>query len=63
MTFLSIDTTTKQAKKFVELAETLPFAKIIKEPNTATKKAIEDVKRGKTYKAKSLSKLFTELKK
>jgi hypothetical protein len=63
MTYITIDTKTKQAKKFVELIETMPFAKILKEPNTATKRAIEDARKGKTHKAKSLDQLFTDLKK
>ena len=63
MTYITIDTKTKQAKKFVELIETLPFAKILKEPNAATKKAIDDARKGKTRKATSLDQLFTDLKK
>lgn len=63
MTYITIDTKTRQAKKFVELIETLPFAKIHKEPNIKTKKAIEDARKGKTNKAKSLEQLFNELKK
>lgn len=63
MTYITIDTKTRQAKKFVELIETLPFAKIHKEPNIETKKAIEDARKGKTNKAKSLEQLFNELKK
>jgi len=63
MTYVTIDTKTKQAKKFVELIETLPFAKILKEPNAITKAAIQDAKQGKTYKASSLEQLFTDLKK
>ena len=63
MTYITIDTKTKQAKKFVELIETLPFAKILKDPNAATKKAIDDARKGKTHKAKSLEQLFTDLKK
>ena len=51
MTYITIDTKTKQAQKFVELLETLPFAKILKEPNAGTKKAIEDARKGKTKKA------------
>ncbi len=62
MTYITIDTKTKQAKKFVELIETLPFAKILKDPNEATKKAIEDARKGKTHKAKSLEQLFSDLK-
>ena len=63
MTYITIDTKTKQAQKFVELIETLPFAKILKEPNDVTKKAIADARTGKTRKAKSLDKLFADLKK
>jgi antitoxin component of RelBE/YafQ-DinJ toxin-antitoxin module len=63
MTYITIDTKTKQAKKFVELIETLPFAKILKEPNTETKKAIDDARKGKTNKAKSLDALFSDLSK
>ena len=63
MTYVTIDTKTRQAKKFVELIETLPFAKVLKDPNALTKKAIEDARKGKTRKAGSLKQLFTDLKK
>ncbi len=63
MTYITIDTKTAQAKKMVELLETLPFAKIIKEPNAVTKKAIADARKGKTHKARSLKHLFAELNK
>jgi hypothetical protein len=63
MTYIMIDTKSKQAQKFVELIETLPFAKILKEPNDETKKAIEAGRKGKTVKAKSLDQLFNDLKK
>ena len=63
MTYITIDTKTKQAQKFVELIETMPFAKILKEPNTETQKAIDSARKGKTKKAKSLDQLFTDLKK
>ena len=46
MTYISIDTKTLQAKKFVELVETMPFAKVLKEPNTTTKKAMDTVRKG-----------------
>ena len=62
MTYISIDTKTKQAKKLVEFIETLPFTKVLKEPNTTTKKAIDDARKGKTHKAKSLDQLFIALK-
>lgn len=61
MTYISIDTKTRQAKKFVELIETLPFAKILKEPNATTKKAIENARQGRTHKARSLEQLFSDL--
>lgn len=63
MTYITIDTKTAQAKKLVELIETLPFAKVFKEPNTSTKKAIADARNGKTHKSASLKQLFTELNK
>ena len=63
MTYITIDTKTRQAKKFVELIETLPFAKILDDPNAVTKKAINDARKGKTRKASSLKQLFTDLKK
>ena len=43
--------------------ETLPFAKILDNPNAITKKAINDARNGKTRKAGSLKQLFTGLKK
>jgi hypothetical protein len=63
MTYVTIDTKTAQAKKLVELIETLPFAKILKEPNTVTKKAIDDVKKGKTTKHKNAKELIAFLNK
>ena len=63
MTYITIDTKTKQAKKFVELIETMPFAKILKEPNKATKKAIDDARKGRTKKVATLEQLFSDLEK
>ena len=63
MTYITIDTKTRQARKFVELIETLSFAKILDNPNAITKKAINDARNGKTRKAGSLKQLFTGLKK
>lgn len=63
MTYLSIDTKTKQAQKLLELMETLPFVKILEEPNSVTKSAIEDARKGKTKKVNSLDQLFSDLKK
>jgi len=62
MTYISIDTKSKQAKKFVELIETLPFAVIYKEPNETTKKAFKEIGDGKTIKADSVSALLKKLK-
>jgi antitoxin component of RelBE/YafQ-DinJ toxin-antitoxin module len=63
MTYITIDTKTRQAKKFVELIETLPFAKILKDPNATTKKAIEDARKGKTRKHKDAKELIAFLNK
>lgn len=63
MTYISIDTKSIQAKKFVELVETMPFAKILKEPNGATKKAMDGVRKGKTAKHKSAKALIAFLNK
>jgi hypothetical protein len=63
MTYITIDTKTAQAKKLVSLIETLPFVKILNEPNAATQKAIADARKGKTRKAGSLKQLFADLRK
>ncbi len=63
MTYISIDTKTLQAKKFVELVETMPFAKILKEPNVVTKKAMDNVRKGKTVKHKNAKALIDFLNK
>jgi len=63
MTYITIDTKTRQAKKFVELIETLPFAKILDEPNAVTKKAIADARKGKTTKHKNAKELIAFLNK
>ncbi len=63
MTYIRIDTKTKQAKKFVELIETMPFAEILAEPNATTKTAIENATKGKTRKHKNAGELITFLKK
>ena len=54
MTYIRIDTKTRQAKKFVELIETMPFAQILEEPNATTKTAMESATKGKTRKHKIL---------
>ena len=63
MTYITIDTKTRQAKKFVELIETLPFAKILDDPNAVTKKAIADVRKKKTIKHKNAKDLIVFLNK
>ena len=63
MTYISIDTKTIQAKKFVELIETLPFAKVLKEPNDITKKAMTAATKGKTNKHKNAKELIAFLNK
>ena len=63
MTYIRIDTKTKQAKKFVELIETMPFAKILEEPNSTTKTAMESAIKGKTRKHKNGTELIAFLNK
>ena len=59
--YMNINTRTRQAKKFVELIETLPFAKILKDPNATTKRAIEDARKGKTKKHRNIKEFITSL--
>ena len=61
MTYISINTKTKQAKKFLELIETLPYAKVLEEPNAITKKAMTDAKQHKTKKHKDAASLISFL--
>jgi len=63
MTYISINTKTKQAKKFLELIETLPYAKVLEEPNAVTKKAMVDAKQHKTKKHKDAASLISYLNK
>ena len=63
MIYVRIDTKTKQAKKFVELIETMPFAEIIEEPNSITKLAMESAIKGKTKKYKNANELIASLNK
>ena len=63
MTYIRIDTKTKQAKKFVELIETMPFAEILEEPNSTTKKAMEMAKKGKVKKYSGANDLLDYLNK
>lgn len=63
MTYIRINTKSKQAKKFVELIETMPFAEILQEPNATTKKAMESAKKGKSRKHNNASELIAFLNK
>ena len=63
MTYIRINTDTIQAKKFVELIEMLPFAEILSEPNTATKKAMGHDKKGSVTKHKTSKDLISFLNK
>lgn len=47
MITLVIDDKSQEAKKMMELLKTRPYAKIIKEPNIETLKAIKDAEEGK----------------
>ena len=63
MTYISIDTKSIQAKKFVELVETMPFAKILTDPNAVTKKAMDNIRKGKTNRHKTAKALIASLNK
>ena len=63
MTYLSIDTSKKQAAAFLEYLKTLPFVTIYQEPNPVTKKAMEEVRKGKTRKHKDAAELVAFLNK
>ena len=64
MTTIIIDDRSTGAKKMVEFLKTQPFAKIIeeKEPNSATKRAIIDVKKGKVTSCTSVEDMINKLK-
>ena len=63
MTYIAIDTDKKQAALFLEYVKTLPFVKVYSEPNTETRKAIEDAKKGRTKKFKNAKALIDYLNK
>ena len=63
MTYVRIDTKTAQARKFVELIETMSFAEILKEPNAITKKAMAEVKEGKVRRHKNAAELIAFINK
>jgi hypothetical protein len=63
MTYISIDTTSTQGKKLVELIKTMPFAKILREPNDTTRKAMTAAKENKTRKHTNSKELIAFLNK
>lgn len=60
---LGYDKRNKVARAIVDFIEATGLFKIMKdeEPNEETKKAIEDVKSGKTFKARDLQDMFDYL--
>lgn len=63
MTYITVDTNKKQAILFLEYVKTLPFVKVYQEPNSDTRKAIDDAKNGKTKKFKTAKDLIAYLNK
>ncbi len=63
MTYIRINTNTVQAKKFVELIETLSFAEILSKPNSVTKRAMNSAKKEKVTKHKNSKDLISFLNK
>ena len=63
MTYITIDTRGKQATLFLGYLKTLPFVTILQEPNSTTKKAMDEVRKGKTKKHKNAKELIAFLNK
>ena len=63
MTYITIDTNKKQAQQFLEYVKTLPFVKILEEPNSETKIAMDEAVQGKTKKHKNAKTLVAFLNK
>ena len=63
MVTLMIDDKTLEAKKMLELLQTRPYAKVIKEPNAETLKAMEEARTGKTKEMKNIPEYFNQLRK
>ncbi len=61
MTYITINTETIQAKKLIEFLETLPYVRILNDPNEETQRAIDKARKRKTKKVESLDELFSEL--
>jgi antitoxin component of RelBE/YafQ-DinJ toxin-antitoxin module len=60
-TIVRIDASSKAAKSFLAFVKNLSFAKVEKEFNRETLKALEDVRKGKTFKVKNSEELFKKL--
>lgn len=63
MTYISIDTSNKQATLFLAYLKTLPFVTIHQHPNPVTKKAMSEAKNGKIKKHKNAKNLIAHLDK
>jgi hypothetical protein len=63
MVTLMIDDKTIEAKKMLELLLTRPYAKVVKEPNAETLKAMEEARTGKTKEMKNIPEYFNQLRK
>ena len=63
MTTVIIDDKSTGAKKMIEFLKTQRFAKIIEEknPNSVTKRAINDVKKGKVTSCVSVDDMMSKL--
>lgn len=69
-TIIKIDNNSKAAKAFIAFVKTLPFVSVVdsnkvEDPkaryNAETEKAIDDARKGKTFKVKSSKELFEDL--
>lgn len=62
MITLVIDDKSLEAKKMLELLQTRPYAKVIKEPNAETLKAIKDADDGKVTRYKTSKDLIANIR-
>ena len=63
MIYIAIDETSTTAEKMIQLLEEMPFVTVYREFNSTTKKALKEIKEGKTIKAKNAKDLLLKLKK
>jgi len=64
MVYLKVKENTAQARIFLEFIKTMPFVEFVEKndiPNAETIKAIEDARKGKGTKAKSVKDLMKKL--